>query len=520
MRRIAVVVLVLSFCAAIAAAQNAPVDMLHYRIEVDVPAQGEEIAARAELSVKPLAAPLESLELDFAGFTIDEVTIDGAPAAFTRDGAKLRIAAGQKAEPFRARIRYHGKPSDGLFLRDNKHGHRGVFADNWPNRAHDWFPSVDHPSDKATVEFFIAAPASYEVIANGVRVSTSALPNGMKATHWSEATPIPVHCMVFGASEFAVVRAGTAKDTEIIYYLDPIDRDAGVKQLGRTAQMVELYSTLVGPFPYEKLALVESSTRFGGMENAAAIFLDEKRIGGTRSLEGLAAHEIAHQWFGDSVTQSDWTDLWLSEDFATYFGNVFFERADGRESFLARMRESRDDYLKANKTQPHAIVEARPADLFTLLNPFNYDKGAWVLHMLRGIMGDGPFFAAVRDYYSAYRDRTTTTAELRMIMERHAGQPLDWFFRQWVFSPGHPIYALDWRWDAGKVRATIEQKQDGTLFRMPVVVELRGNSGAAHRETVLVDERREQIEIASEQPPVSVVLDPDEWILKEMVPAQ
>jgi len=517
-RRVAAVFITLLFCAAIAAAQNRSVDVLHYSIEVDVPAQGEEIAARAELSVKPLAAPLESLELDFAGFTIDEVTIDGAPAAFTREGERLRIAT-KKSEPFRARIRYHGKPSNGLFLQNNKHGRRGVFADNWPNRAHYWFPSVDHPSDKATVEFFVTAPASYDVVANGVRIETTTVANGMKRTRWSEATPIPVHCMVIGAGEFSVVRAGAWEGTEITYYLDPNDREAGVRQLGRTPRMVEIFSALVGPFPYDKLALVESSTRFGGMENATAIFLDEKRVGSEPSLEDLAAHEIAHQWFGDSVTQTQWGDLWLSEGFATYFGYVFFERADGREAFNKRMRESRADYLKANRAHPQPIRATQSPDLFKLLNAFNYDKAAWVLHMLRGMMGDGPFFAAVRDYYSAYRDRNVTTAELRMIMERHAGQPLDWFFRQWLFEPGHPMYALDWQWKSGKVGVTIEQKQEGTVFRMPVVLELRGDAGV-QRETVLVDERREQIEIASQQPPVTVVLDPDEVILKEMVPAQ
>ena len=518
MRRTLVLLLAL-LCSVAAVAQNRAVDVLHYRIEVDVPLQGEEIAARAELTVKPVATPLASLDLDFAGFTIDEVSVDGVSAKFTRDEQKLRIELDGKSEPFRARIRYHGKPSDGLFLQKNKHGRRGAFADNWPNRAHYWFPSVDHPSDKATVEFFVTVPAAYESIANGVRVKTTTLPGGRQRTHWSEATPIPVHCMVIGAAEFSVVHAGQALGTEITYYLDPDDRDKSLSQIGRTPRMIEVFSSLIGPYPYEKLAMVESSTRFGGMENATAIFLDEKRLGGDVSLEGLAAHEIAHQWFGNSVTQTEWSDLWLSEGFATYFEHVFFERVAGREVFLVRMRGSRDDYLKANREHSRPMHDASVTDLFKLLNAFNYDKGAWVLHMLRGLMGDEAFFAAIRDYYAAYRNRNATTAELRLIMERHAGQPLDWFFREWVFEAGHPIYALDWQWSDGKVGVTIEQKQEGTVFRMPVVLELRHDSGV-QRETVLVDERRERIEIASEQRPTAVVLDPDEMILKEMVPSQ
>src|SRR6185436_2929554 len=192
MTRVAVAVFGFLFAFA-AAAQNRSVDVLHYRIEVDVPYQGDEIAARAELTVKPVATPLASLDLDFAGFTIDEVTVDGASAKFARDGEKLRIELDGKSEPFRALIRYHGKPGDGLFLQNNKHGRRGVFADNWPNRAHFWFPSVDHPSDKATVEFFVTVPPTYESIANGVRGKTTTLPDGRQRTYWSESTPIPVH---------------------------------------------------------------------------------------------------------------------------------------------------------------------------------------------------------------------------------------------------------------------------------------------------------------------------------------
>ncbi len=516
MRRAAAFALVL-LCAAGAFAQNPSVDVLHYRIEIDVPAEGEEIAGRVELSVLPVA-PLAALDLDFAGFTIDQVTVDGARAAHSREGPRLRIVAGWKREPFRVAIRYHGEPEDGLFLQQNKHGRRGVFADNWPNRAHHWFPSVDHPSDKATVEFFITAPARYEVVANGRRVSTMTLTGGMKRTHWSETATIPVHCMVFGAGELSVVRAGVQNGTEITYYLDPNDRASGTRQFGRTPQMVEVFSTLIGPYPYEKLALIQSSTRFGGMENASAIFLDEKRIGGEKSLETLVAHEIAHQWFGDSVTQTRWSDLWLSEGFATYFEHLFYERVDGRKAFLERLGESRESYLKANRERPRAI-HRETEDLFSLLNRFNYAKGAWVLHMLRGILGDERFFAAIREYYSAYRDRNASTAELRLIMERHAGQPLDWFFRQWIFESGHPTYAVDWHWEKGKVGVTIEQTQSETIFRMPMVVELRGD-GVVQRETVVLDERREELEFASERRPVTVVLDPEEWVLKEIVPVQ
>ncbi|MFP5245080.1 MAG: M1 family metallopeptidase, partial [Thermoanaerobaculia bacterium] len=394
-------------CALPLAAQNASVDVLHYRVDLEV-LKEESMCATAELTVRPVAT-LSSLQLDFIGLAIDTITVDGRPASFSRDGGKLSIALQPaRTEPFRVAIRYHGKPEDGLILRTNKYRDPSAFADNWPNRARHWLPSVDHPSDKATVEFFVTAPAKFDVIANGRLVSTTTLPDGLKRVYWSEPTPIPVHCMVVGATEFTIVDAGP-----LSYWLYPEDRERGVAQFGRAPQVFDFFTKTIGPYPYEKLALVESSTRFGGMENSSAIFLDEKSINTPMPLEALVAHEIAHQWFGDSVTQRDWHDLWLSEGFATYFANLFYEHADGRAAFVERMRKDRQDYLDAQQRNPLAIHDRSIADLTKLLNRFTYEKGAWVLHMLRGILGDEAFFAAVRDYYAAYRDRNAATSELR-----------------------------------------------------------------------------------------------------------
>ena len=506
------------FCAVVpltrAAAQNRAVDVQHYAIDITLPRSDAEIVAAAELTVTPRIAPLDSLVLDFGALPIDGVTVEGKDARWTRDGDRISIAVARTTlEPFRVRIAYRGKPADGLVLQANKYGHFGVFADNWPNRAHHWFPSVDHPSDKATVEFRVTASEAYDVVANGTLVESTSLQNGLKRWHWRETTPIPVHCMVIGATELAVVRAGEDDGVAMTYYLYPRDRDAGVRQFGRTLQMLDFYSEIVGPYPYDKLAIVESSTRFGGMENASAIFLDEKLIGGERSLESLMAHEIAHQWFGDSVSQGEWHDLWLSEGFATYFGALFFERADGRVAFRDVMRGNRDDYLKKPELAQLAIRDpsAKPSEL---LNAVRYDKAAWVLHMLRGLIGDAAFFGAVRDYYAAHRNANATTADLRMVMERHAQQPLEWFFRQWLDEPGHPVFSTRWTWRRGKLSVTMTQTQPGSVFRTPLVLEIRDRNGA-RRETILVDERDERFELIASERPVDVVVDPDDWVLRQ-----
>lgn len=504
----------LVFCAASLAAQSTQVDVLHYSIELSLPREGTEIQAVAELTLLPKVAPLETLTLDFGALTIDMVEAAGEEAEFTREGERVSVrVAREDKEPFRVRIRYHGSPADGLVLRANKHGDWGAFADNWPNRAHHWFPSIDHPSDKATVEFTVTAPETFDVIANGTLVETSSLQDGGKRWHWRESTPIPVHCMVVGATQFAVVNAGEDDGVEVSYWLYPRDRGHGT-QFGRVVQILDFFSATIGPYPYDKLAIVESSTRFGGMENASAIFLDEKRIQGKDDLERLVAHEIAHQWFGDSVSQRDWYDLWLSEGFATYFAALFAERAGGVPALRAAMSDARALYLGATGASARPIHDPAITDLTKLLNRLNYQKGAWVLHMLRGIIGDDAFFAGVREYYATYRNGNASTAELRAIMERHHGQPLEWFFRQWIYEPGHPVFTTKWTWREGKLQLDVAQTQQGTLFRIPATVEVRDAAGA-RRQRVFIDERRERFELESPLEPSAVVLDPDHWILRE-----
>jgi aminopeptidase N len=281
--------------------------------------------------------------------------------------------------------------------------------------------------------------------------------------------------------------------------------------------MLEFYTNLIGPYPYEKLALVESSTRFGGMENSSNIFFDEKAFNGSGRLEGTVAHEIAHQWFGDSVTEADWHHLWLSEGFATYFENVFFERADGREKFVERMLRDKETYLKSNASNSRPIYDPATTDLFKLLNANNYQKGAWVLHMLRHVVGDRAFFAAVRDYYQRFRDRTAMTADFQRVVESHSNQRLDWFFDQWIYKAGHPVYDARWLWDEAvrELRLTVTQKQEATVFKMPLDVVIK--TGETIRlEIVQMNDREQTFTFKLDRKPRSVAIDPDEWVLKEL----
>lgn len=522
------VVLLLLACASPAAARDeyrrlAGLDATHYRIRLEIREAGEEIEAETEITFAADADAAGELPLDFGTLNVDAVTVDGSAAVYKQGGGKLFVAlprAYGRGESFRVAVRYHGRPSDGLYFKRNKFGDRTVFADNWPDRARHWFPSIDHPYDKAKVEFFVTAPARYDVVANGRLVETTTRPDGTRLTHWREDVPVPVYCMVFGATEFSVIDAGGLGGTRVLHYLYPKDRERGLVDHGRALRMLEFYTGLVGPYPYEKLALVQSSTRFGGMENASTIFFDENAYDGSGRLEGTVAHEIAHQWFGDSVTAADWHHIWLSEGFATYFGALFFERADGRDKFVRIMLNEKGRYMADAESAARPVHDPEVKDLFKLLNRNSYQKGAWVLHMLRRVVGDEKFFAGVADYYRTYRDSNALTEDFRRVMERHAGRPLDWFFRQWIYEPGFPAYDAAWSWDepSKRLRLRVRQTQRGAPFRAPLDVEFRDGDAAAtpRRETIEVSGREQTFDFKLERRPAAVALDPDEWVLKTL----
>jgi aminopeptidase N len=495
-------------------------DAQQYRISVNVSDAGDEIKAETEIVFEVKAERLREVALDFPGLHIDGVTENGRPVRFNRADGRLLVtlsAAYKPGDLLSLAVKYHGAPSDGLYFKKNKFGDRTVFADNWPDRARHWFPSVDHPSDKARVEFFINAPARYDVVANGELIETTSRQDGTRLTHWREAAPVPVYCMVFGATEFSIVNAGSVGGAGLWYYLYPKDRERGLRDHGRALRMLGFYAELVGPYPYRKLALVQSSTRFGGMENSSNIFFDENSYDGTGGLEGTVAHEIAHQWFGDSVTESDWHHLWLSEGFATYFGALFYERADGRDKFVSMMLADKERYLKDADSVARPVYDPEVKDLFKLLNRNNYQKGAWVLHMLRRVVGDEKFFEGVRDYYRTYRDGNALTEDFRRVMELRAGRPLDWFFRQWIYEPGFPAYDATWKWDEPSKRLTLKvrQTQASGLFRMPLDVEFVDGDDT-RREVVEVAAREQTFDFKLKARPRAVDIDPDEWVLKTL----
>jgi aminopeptidase N len=488
------------------------IDVQHYVFRITLSDASDEIAGETTVRVRIAQEGVGRMALDLGqAMKVDGVTADGAAVHFERAQDRLLLAIDGATGSLREfTIRYHGVPADGLKILQNKYGERCFFSSNWPDLAHQWLPTIDHPYDKATGEFLVTAPARYQVVANGALEEEIDLGDGRRLTHWSQAVPIATWLYNIGVAQFASRRFGVAAGVPLETWVYHQDRDAGIGTFEEaTREAVEFFSARVGAYPYQKLADVEAPIG-GGMEHASAIFYGDRSVSG-RPAFGLVAHETAHQWFGDSVTENDWDDVWLSEGFATYFALLATEHYQGRDALVAGLARSRQQVFATEKRMPGvAVAQSKPWG--GIPNAIVYQKGAWVLHLLRGQIGTEKFWQGIREYYRRYRDGNASTADFRRVMEEVSGADLGWFFEQWVYRAGTPVVEGAWRYDAAakKVVLELEQKQEGEAYRLPIEV-----AAGAKMERVEMTGRRQRFEIAAEEDPGEVTLDPNTWMLME-----
>ena len=504
----------------------------HYDVTLSISSSLTELSsARAEIQIVALKT-LSLIDLDFGNLTIDSVLVNGSPVSFDHSDEKLAIKL-PSALPASARanvtVTYHGKPTDGLIFKADRDGKPSIVGDNWPNRVHYWIPSFDHPSAKATVTFKVTAPAGNLVVANGRFRSVETGADGTRTWTYNEGVPIPPYCMVIGVGDFAKLSPREPTITPLSYYVSSSDRSYALKGFAPANPVLQMFSELVGPYPYEKLDLIIGATQFGGMENSSAIVFPQmlftrldgkssRTFGIPESIEAVVAHEIAHQWFGDSVTESTWADLWLSEGFATYFAGLFLEQHDGEEAFQAYMNKAAETAIKFAKRSETPIHDRVTPRLFDLLNANNYQKGAWVLHMLRERLGDAVFFRAVRTYYATHKDSTATTEDLRSAMEKASGMNLRQFFQRWVYEGGCPRYEVKWQWlsKTKNVTVSLTQGQSGNLFADPVPITINTPAGKI-KEIITPGDKTTSITVHSSKRPTGVTIDPQNTLLKEVV---
>jgi hypothetical protein len=505
------------------------------------------------------------------GMTVTAITDGDRPVTFAQRGDLVAITF---ASPSRAgqhmslSLAYHGTPATGFRIGNNKYGDRSFVSNDWPNLAHNWLATIDHISMKAPSTMSVTAPPRYQVISNGLLQQQLDLPNGMRRTTWDEKVPIPTWEFSLAAAPYAVDYFGEYHGIAMSSWVFPQEHDNGLKGFGGFTQpILEFYIDHIGPFSYEKLAQVEANTVGGGMELASDIFYGYNGIPGRQ----LLAHEMAHQYFGNSASESDWDDVWLSEGFATYFALLYQEYQDGHDAYVDGVKRSAAGAIRYALANPQStIVHKNLAIIGQVIanNAQIYQGGAQVLHMLRGVVGTETFWDGIRLYYSRFQNSNANSDDFRRAMQDACtanaacpadGRDLSWYFPEWLDRGGILQLNGSWHYDsvAKELHVTLDQTQTQGLYRMPIDIGVtlatvtpangapgsagaagtgargggrgatgaggrgaasgggRGGAGAGNQAgplRVVVDKQHNEFTFPMAAEPADVRLDPDSWV--------
>ena len=516
--------------AVIGSVYQPGIDVLDYDVRVELPDTGAFL--RGDVTVTARRSPSASrLRLDLVdAMHVHLVEVNGAPvrASHAANALDVPLPAGS-GDSVRVRVLYDGTVSDGLIVKKDDQGRWSWFGDNWPDRTRQWIPTVDHPSDKATVTWTVRAAERNVVVANGAALGATHVTAGgrpLLQTRWRESRPIPPYLMVIAVAPLSrfdlpssVCHRG--EDGECVQqsvYVLPENRRWLPGVFGVADRIMSLFERLVAPFPYEKLAHLQSSTRFGGMENASAIFYTGNLFP-TRTLsDATIAHEMAHQWFGDAVTEREWAHLWLSEGFADYFAALWAREARGERGYQEELAKLRSKVIGDTIVAARPVIDTAQMDYMALLNTNSYDKGAFVLSMLHRELGDSAFFRGIRSYYVAHRHGTALTDDFRRALEQSSGRSLGPFFDQWLRRPGWAEPSIGWAYDGSSGTVSVFVLQEGRFgaFALPITVVVTDADNVEHRSVVDIPaEPRTTVPLSSRFPrrPRSIAFDPDSTLL-------
>ena len=425
---------------------NGGYDAQHYTLDLDVDMENNRLDGTA--TIEAIATQdLSAFNLDFLGFEISDLFVNDHAAEFTREGRELRVvpvASLLEGDAFTVAVSYNGVPGAELPTHDTfslgwTNYERGVFVASEPVGAAAWYPVNDHPLDKATYTFEITVPEPYVVAANGLLTDTL-VDDGLITYIWENTHPMASYLATINIAEFTEVTEQGPDDLPIRNYFPSRLAEKAVPVFERTADMIAFYNEIFGPYPFEAYGVVVADTPlFFALETQTlslfgAQVVPEAVIGevaGFNEVEITIAHELAHQWFGNSVSPAQWQDIWLNEGFATYASALWLEHDQGPQA-LRRMMNGFYDRLERRKYTPGT------PEFDDLFNTGVYQQGAWTLHALRLKVGDDLFFEIIRAYADRFRYGNATTEDFISVAEEISGQELDDLFDAWLYDGGVP----------------------------------------------------------------------------------
>ncbi len=523
-----------------------PIDVTHYLLQIRLNPSEGTIAGSVTITGKALA--------DTSLITVDafeNLVIEGVRDGITslefkrkRNQVVIAIPGGLTAESeFAIVIDYHGTATtigslgSGMLVAQHGASDVPVMASlSEPYAAPSWWPCIDDVNDKATATIEASVPKKFSVASNGVLESVETGEDGTTAFHWREDYPIAPYLISVAVTNYerfadTYTSLDGSRQMPIEYFVYPEHLTLAEQKFSVTRRAIEIFAPLYGEYPFldEKYGMAEFPWS-GAMEHQTITSLGSNIVGSeTNTGQGVIAHELAHHWWGDLVTMKSWHDIWLNEGFATYSEVLFYERYLHLDPGIV-MSQSYDDGEVDGRMGGTVYAE-------DLADPYDdrgaiYTKGGWVLHMLRGIMGDDAFFAAYKDYAGRYAYSNASTDDFRKVCEDHYGSSLEWFFNEWIYAPGRPVYKVTYTIEDGvekgtfSVAFTVKQKQkqeipnrSGDLahvYVMPIKVTVHFVDGTSETVTVFNDSRKQRFAVPSNKRPVSFGFDEDNYILKKL----
>ncbi len=496
--------------------------------------------------VQPKRAGLRELPFNTLGIRYDGVTVNGKPATYTIDASRQMMqvhlpspaAAGARLA---VEFRYSAQPQRGIyFIRPDK-GYPNVTPEIWSqgemidNRR--WFPTWDEPNQKTPSELVVTVPHGWTVVANGyLKAHTHTATSD--TWDWNAPHPKSTYLIAFAAGPLSEhhTTLGEATDGNVSHFGDgSMDVDSYVQPrmarlnslcFGDTNDIVAYFQQIIGiKFPWEKYDQTTAERfTYGGMENASATIQTARALhppieNEEARCDGLVAHELAHQWWGDDVTLSDWSNVWINEGYATYFQELWSEKRFGEPEFEYERYRAQQAYFGETKRYYRPIVDYVYNDPLDLFDASGYQRPGQVLHMLRYMYGDARYFKALHDYLTEYQYKNADTHRFFDAIDKSLGTNLGWFEREWFYRAAYPHYYVTQTYDARSRTLTLHVRQknhDGKPFRMPIVVDVyAGGTRTSVRTTIDRNDQIVRIGKVSSRPQM-VLFDPNNNVLRKL----
>ncbi len=478
-----------------AADNNAPsnrtrdrqIDVEHIKIDVSIDLKNQSVYGHVVHTLSPLQSQLESFSLDAEDMVIRRVRIGEENVEFHHTDGKVHISLPRSIgwyDTIDVRLDYSSSPKLGTFFFKPDETYPNQPWQAWTQGEeednHHWVPLYDFPNDRSTFETILTVDQKFQAVSNGELVSLKKNKNGTHTWHWRENFPMVAYLISFVVGEYEKVE-DSYKDIPVNYWVYKENRKETNRSFGLTKDMMRVFNELTGiPYPYEKYdQIIVDEFMFGGMENITLTHNTDRTMYDENaspdvSSEGLVAHELAHQWYGNMLTTKNWENIWLNEGFATFLSRLYRHEKFGHdEGEYIRYGEMKS-YFGSNKRWERPTVHDKyyvPMDLF---DGHVYAKGSLILSMMEDVLGKDAFWKAVQHYTKENQYKCVETQDLKKSIEDVTGQNLDWFFRQWLYEAGYPKYDVKWNYTQRNrsVKLKIKQMQDGGLFKMPIKIRI------------------------------------------------